>query len=40
MSAGTIVFAIIVLHLLVGFGYLFYKLSGKPRSANSRKEVQ
>jgi hypothetical protein len=27
---ATIIFAIVMLHLLAGFGYILYKLSAKP----------
>jgi len=30
-TTGIIIFSIIVLHLLVGFGYMAYKLTGKKK---------
>jgi hypothetical protein len=30
-TTGTIIFSIVVLHLLAGFGYLVYKLRGRDK---------
>ena len=32
MDTGTLIFAIVMLHLVVGFGYMVYKLGGSSKS--------
>jgi hypothetical protein len=31
-TTGKIIFGIVMLHLLIGFGYVMYKLNAKPKS--------
>jgi hypothetical protein len=39
MTGSTIIFAIVMLHLLAGFGYVIYKLSPRKGEREERKEV-
>jgi hypothetical protein len=42
MDWGTILFVIVMLHLVVGFGYAFYKIEygGKKKNSDTNTENQ
>lgn len=35
-TSGMIIFAIVLLHLLIGFGYVMYKLRGKAKDRTGK----
>jgi len=40
MTLSTILFIIVMLHLVVGFGYVFYKLEFGGKKKSDEKEIQ